>query len=1347
MPAPPLFQRAPRISPELPRGEVEIPAPPPLPPAPFNSLATTLLPRLGALGGVGAVVFGATQSNMAVILPALGIAVAGAGATVLGYASQRNGHRKLLKAREARYRSVLAARKADLVAKRDQQIAALLQTDPAPGECLQLVQRFDSRMWQRSPRDPDFLSLRLGLGNQPFSVQVKTPTRDTAFESDTLADDALNLSTEFQQVSGAPIRLGVPTSGVAGIAGTRGAVLNTARALALQIATHHSPDEVKICALFPAYEAADWAWLRWLPHVWTEDRRQRLLASDKAGAQALLNSLYDMLGRRRTRANNVPGAQVNVRPIAPLPVVVVFLADPSLVENKPVISLLLNESTPVGAYPIFLAESIEGLPRGCQAIVDLDAQGSARLIQTGPVASQEAFTPDRVPTEMAETLARHMAPVRLRRLSGSAEVPNVVPLLDMLGAQSLEELDVAHRWTADTLHNSLSTPIGRRAGGELLSLDLHERGHGPHGLVAGATGSGKSEMLQALIASIAVNYHPHQVAFVLIDYKGGGMSNAFNELPHLVGTITNLESSLAMRALAALRAELQRRQALLAQVGDNHIDSYQQRYWEGEVREPLPHLVIIADEFAELATELPEFMKQLISAVRVGRSLGVHLILATQKPAGVVNEQIWSNTRFRISLRVERPEDSYEVLKRPDASDLTQAGRAYFQVGNDELFELFQSGWGGAPYAPGALDVAAYNDVVEVLLDGSRRALRTSARPVSVQEASGTQLQVVVSHLADVAKAASIEKLKGPWLPPLPESVSLASIRPARGWNGRTWAVHDSPWLQPVVGLVDDPARQFQGPLSIDLGKEGHLAVYGAPGTGKTSFLHTLITSLALAYSPQDVNLYLLDFGGRGLSIFAPLPHVGGVIAPEDKERLTRLLRLLDREVATRQERFAQAGVNTLAAYRQATGDKMPAFVVVLDNYNGFAGTYPDSVDSLAALAREGGGLGVHLVLTANTPQGLPTRISGNITSVVALRLADKADYGVAMQRLGGLEPGPHEGRGLIKGSPPLEFQTALATEGETEAARTAALRTLVQDMQRAWTGPAARAVPVLPESVPLSDLLPSGESWPAPSVSEPLAVPLALDTEELQPVHVDLASGPHFIVTGPARSGKTTLLRSWTVALAERFSRERLLLFLVDFRRDGLLPLQPLPHVVTYAEDPATLNDCVASIAEALTERRQKLEDARRSAPGYLEEREFLAQFPALVLVVDDYDAVREGALPETKAQLEQLVRRERGTGLHVIVAGSTSDVGPSWDGWVKAIKEGQTGFLLGTQDQADAQILNIRLPLGEGGRLLPPGEGYYSKRGRATRIKAATTDTGSVQLRQWVARIARRAAYTPPF
>jgi DNA segregation ATPase FtsK/SpoIIIE, S-DNA-T family len=1303
MSSPPVFQRSPRIPVTMPRGEVEIPAPPPAPPAPSVSLLSILLSILPGLL-VPAIMYLFSGANgghsLGYIATSLPMMAVGALVQAGRFYAQQQKYRRDVHMREDKYRALLQKQAQELEHAREMQVAALRGMDPPPAACLVRVRQLDSRLWERSPEDPDFLAGRLGVGEKPFSLSVKVTGQARGLETDPLQAEAETMAAQFTSVSGVPIQLPLRSVGVTGLAGPRASLLAAVRSHALQLAAHHAPDEVKIVALFPAEEAGEWAWLRWLPHAWSDDRKLRFLATDTAGAHQLLAHLYDFIQRRRTQL----AARKEGAPALPLPCVVVYLADLRLLENEPILPLLLREGALLGAFTVLLAARKEDLPKECRCIGEIKP-GSGRLLFTAAGLSPTGFVPDETAPETAEEFSRALAPLRVHQLDSAAEIPAAVPLLDLLEVSQVEDLGVVGRWEACQPFRSLAVPVGRGPGGTKLLLDLNEQAHGPHGLVAGATGSGKSELLQALVASLAVSFHPHELAFIIVDFKGGGMADAFRELPHLIGTLTNLHGNLARRAQIALEAELKRRQRLFSEAGVTKIDDYIRLRRQNPGLEPLPHLLVIVDEFAELTMQYPDFTRELLtSTVRVGRSLGVHLILAMQNPAGVVNDQILANTKFRLCLRMERTEDSKAVIKCEDAAFITHRGRAYFQVGNNERFELFQSAWGGAPYLPGQSLATEPAEIREVGLDGTRYLLTPAARPRAAASDT-TQMQALIRHVRDVAAAADIHRLSGPWLPPLPEAMDLAQVRNAcEGWNGQAWLPSGS-WLEPVAGLLDDAEHQRQTPLSINLGKEGHLAVCGSPGSGKTTLIQTLITSLVLTHSPEALHLYLVDCTGRALSLFAPLPHVGSVVLSEDTERLLRLLKYLVSEMESRKRRFADLGVNTYTAYRGAGGTPIPGIVLVVDNYPALPGACPEGEELVIQIAREGGGLGIHLVVTAAAAPSRIAKVSNNIAINVTLFQNDKNDYSMIVGRTDGLGPALVPGRGLIKGAAPLEFQTALPVAGATEWDRSSALRVLFQQMDQAWSGRRAPAIRVLPDTVSLEEIA-RGDWGPVPE--EP-AVPVGLAAESLLPFGLDLRDGPHFLISGPPESGKTTLLQTWLLSLSGRLTEGQLHLWLVDMGAGGLAPLQQLPGVRGYV----TNADDFAAMLEWLT---GELQERRGSGTPRV------GQFPEIVIAIDDYDAFRLGVQSKMK-DLEPLVRSDRRLGLHLVAAGLSSAFAQGYDPLDKALKEFQTGFVLGSSDQADLQPLGLTRVPGEPARALAPGLGFYIRRGRAQKIKAATT------------------------
>lgn len=436
-----------------------------------------------------------------------------------------------------------------------------------------------------------------------------------------------------------------------------------------------------------------------------------------------------------------------------------------------------------------------------------------------------------------DIFSRQLSNFKVRENASNAAIPDMLTFLDMYKTSRVEDLDMYHKWLENRTYESMRSLIGQKAGEQPVYLDIHEKYHGHHGLVAGTTGSGKSETLQTYILSLVLNYHPHEVAFILIDYKGGGMAQSFIGLPHLAGVITNLGGNQTTRALLSINAENKRRQRTFNEYKIKHIDAYIELYRNGEAEEPMPHLLIIADEFAELKKEQPDFVRALVSAARVGRSLGINLILATQKPSGVVDDEIWSNTRFRICLRVADKQDSNEMLKRTDAAYITGTGRGFLQVGNDEIFDEFQSGWSGAPYTP----EVPFNDdskakAVIIGLTGKPEAVKKKKKKKGDNVKKFTQLDAMVQYAANLAEENHIKPLRQIWLPPLPGLFYLDDLE-------LTW---DEKQIKLPVGLADDPQNQRQFPVYLDFIRDGHLLICGSAGSGKTSLVQTILYGVAL---------------------------------------------------------------------------------------------------------------------------------------------------------------------------------------------------------------------------------------------------------------------------------------------------------------------------------------------------------------------------------------------------------------------------------------------------------------------------------------------------------------------
>ncbi|MGL4662428.1 MAG: type VII secretion protein EssC, partial [Culicoidibacterales bacterium] len=692
-----------------------------------------------------------------------------------------------------------------------------------------------------------------------------------------------------------------------------------------------------------------------------------------------------------------------------------------------------------------------------------------------------------------------------------SSIPEKVNYLEMFKVDRVEELNIPERWNSGEPRKTLSVPVGYRGSDDVVMLNLHEKAHGPHGLIAGTTGSGKSEIVQTYILSLATNFHPYDVAFLLIDYKGGGMANLFRDLPHLLGTITNLDSEQSKRALIAIKAELLQRQQLFSDNDVNHIDGYQKLFKEGLVEKPMPHLFIISDEFAELKSEQPEFMKELVSTARIGRSLGIHLILATQKPSGVVDDQIWSNSKFKLCLKVQDANDSNEMLKTPDAASITQAGRAYLQVGNNEIYELFQSAYSGSPYMVNVeKDDIRDNRIYEINELGQYELKTKDLSYGNVGKTSMSELAAVVGEIKKTFEEMKHEKVPSPWLEPLGEYITqdeYEKIDIKSEWL-KFEQDNVTEQLEMIVGLTDEPQNQVQNTLKLNL-VNGHIGLFGASGFGKSVMLQSLIMSLARKNTPEAIHFYILDFGQALLSLQF-LPHVADLITIDEEEKIAKWIRLMESLIKERKRLFKEVGVADITTYRQLTGEKMNRIIVVLDNYDAVRDAeLGDGFDKLLMLiTREGIGLGIHVVISAM--RSLKYQLMANIKEKITYFQVDSSDIPSIMGRTS-MKIQEIPGRGLVKQDEIYEFQTLLPNAKQTQGERIENLRTEADLMQKLWTGQRPDSIPLVPEILTYEDFLMRKTVQFA--MQQEHIISVGLDFEKVESINIDLRTDGNLLI------------------------------------------------------------------------------------------------------------------------------------------------------------------------------------------------------------------------------------------
>ena len=1020
---------------------------------------------------------------------------------------------------------------------------------PAASEVLSYG-RGSSALWNRNFTHKDFLYVRLGLGERPFQVEITVPKEKFSLINDALANKPRDIKNEYSILKQVPVGINLQEKRLVGLIGGPGkrGCLGTMQVIAAQIAATHCYTDVKMVFIYDENEKDvldEWECMRWFPHVWSEDRGIRYLAANELEIHDIFFDLHSIV---RTRAEEAERPGTRNGATVPRPHYILFISDPSVLEGELLAKYVYDAKPEYGLTTIMMVETLAQLPNACETVIENTPNGYV-LYDLMDIDQEHRipYIPDKVTGNQLLAFGQSLADIRVKELEISSEIPSSLTFLEMYNVKTLAELEVEDRWRRNRSYNSMRALIGKKAGNSDCYLDIHEKFHGPHGLIAGTTGSGKSETLQTWILSLAVNFSPEDVSFFIIDFKGGGMANLFSNLPHLAGQISNLSGNQVSRAMISIKSENRRRQAIFAQYGVNNINLYTNLYKSHEADLPIPHLFIIIDEFAELKHEEPEFMQELISVAQVGRSLGVHLILATQRPNGTVDDNIRSNAKFRLCLRVQDRQDSIDMLHKPDAAFLTQAGRCYLQVGNDELFELFQSGYSGA----------IYSDVQEkthsaALITRSGKTTIVGGRKPAIQIDGGarkqkTQLDAVIEYLGQLAEKMGYAKSPQLWLPVLGKSIFLDDLTEneqdltekdhhyivGRGWYDNM----KEGWnIRTVMGTYDDPEQQAQRPLVLDLSENGHLALLGGVVSGKSTFLQTMVYSLIRKYTPDQLVFYLIDFSSHMMTPFENAPHVGGVVTELQEDKLKKFFHMLNEIMNSRRALFSGGNYNQ---YVQAYGIRLPAICVILDNYSSFREKTNNAYENIILrLAREGIGYGIYFVLSSAGfgHADIPTRLGDSFRYVISLEQTDKFKYMDALRRtrLTIIPESNIKGRGLAPvGERVLEFQTALALPAHSDFERSQLIEKMCLSMKEEWTGRCADAIPEIPAN-PTYTLISQDPRYQT-QIADTRWLPYGYRMQDASILGLDLSRNFSFIIAGKARTGKTNVLKLMIHAAAAK--------------------------------------------------------------------------------------------------------------------------------------------------------------------------------------------------------------------
>ncbi len=974
---------------------------------------------------------------------------------------------------------------------------------------------WNGKFWGITNESDKFLKMRLGIGDVPMYATFSYPENRFTIEEDALRNELSALQQEEKKLSGVPIFLDLMQYPVAGIVGARDRTYEMLQNILLQVCSLHGYDQLKLIFIGEERDLKKMPYVSFLPHIWDNSKKNRYLATNYAEARELSGEL-----------NKVLSSQIEEKDLSAHYLVV--CTSKALEEKCGVLADILHKIQDTTFHFLAVYERLQDLPGACDCILQVEKNGCKMLNRYATTGEQLWIETDTLLPESVEENMYRIAGYQMDMNRGKFELPQMLTFLQMFKVGKFAHLNIQNRWKENNPVLSLRTPVGLDTTGSTFYLDMHEKVHGPHGLVAGMTGSGKSEFIITLILSLAVNYHPDEVAFILIDYKGGGLAGAFDNekyrLPHLAGTITNLDGASITRSLVSIQSELRRRQAVFnvarAKVNEGTMDiyKYQKLYRDGIVDEPMPHLFIISDEFAELKTQQPEFMEQLISAARIGRSLGVHLILATQKPAGVVNEQIWANSKFKVCLKVQDKADSNDMLKRPDAAELTETGRFYLQVGYNELFELGQSAWCGAPYVETESNEIAQDQTVEVV--NHLGQVVEKVKPVMAQdERTGQTKQIVevLQYISDIAKEEGTEN-HDLWLPPLPEIIDCNALAQKYGYNK-----DKGYYLNPVVAEMDDPFNQRQDILTVPLSEQGNVLIYGSAGSGKNTFITTMLYSLYSHHDGSELHTYILDFGAEALQCFAKAPQTGEVLLNGDDDKIGVLFSYLRREMEER-KKILRDYAGDYQAYCNQNQLPRPNIVVIINNYSNFVENYEPYDEEVTSLTRECSKYGIYFVITANAANAIRYKLQQNFLQCFVLQLNDKSDYFNVIGNTAGIYPSPIKGRGIVRTDRVYEFQTAYPF-GDKENL-TANMKRFCNNMAETYEGAWAKKIPIV-SGYFTSDLISEKNA----SVNK---VPYAMDVEQMELAYYDFTQYPILQMIAKNENDTTLFAQGMAEVLAE---------------------------------------------------------------------------------------------------------------------------------------------------------------------------------------------------------------------
>ncbi|MFF2749680.1 type VII secretion protein EccCa [Kitasatospora sp. NPDC058048] len=1308
-----LINRTPRRpGPEMPDGEIQLQEPPGLPEK-QSGMASVISMAPMALGSLSMVFMflhpgGGEGSGGMLSYVAMGMmALSAVGMLVTQLIRGSSDRKQQLRAERRDYLRYLSQMRRQVRRSIDAQRKALAWRHPAPSELGSLVGT--TRLWERRASHPDFSDVRIALGAQRLATPLAPLATKPVEDLEPLCAHALR---RFIHAYGtlADQPMAIHLRGFAHLllrSDDPEAARSLVRAVLAQLAVVHGPDELCIAVVTDPERRAEWEWAKWLPHA--------LHPTDTDGAGPVrlvagsLGEVEQLLGEEFTGR---PGFEPDAVPARDEPFTVLVLDGPGAHSgSRAALAGYRN------AVLIDLADSLEWRPARTTLRLRIE---DGRLTMVGADRNRKDVVtdlgrPDGLPLPAATRLAARLARYRIADGVDAAEpLATDFDLTALLGIPDLHAHDVEALWTQRGIPQRLRVPLGLGPDGRPVDLDLKESaqgGMGPHGMLIGATGSGKSELLRTLVLALAVTHSSEVLNFVLVDFKGGATFLGLDTLPHTSAVITNLadEAALVDRMRDALHGELVRRQEVLREAGYASLLDYETARAAGTALRPLPTLFVVVDEFSELLSAHRDFMELFVMIGRLGRSLGVHLLLASQRLDEGRMSALESHLSYRIGLRTFSAMESRGVLGVPDAYQLpSQPGNGFLRSDISTLTR-FKAAYVSGPYRPkrrAAQQAAIAGQVVAYGTDYVMpRQLPAAATETEEEQVSaGSLLEIASGRLRDAGPPAHRV-----WLPPLDVPPTLDELlpplvpHPERGLTTEDRARHGTLGLP--VGVVDRPFHQLRDLLTADLsGAGGHVGIAGAPQSGKSTLLRTLITGLALTHTPREVQFYCLDFGGGTLSALRGLPHVGGVTGRHDGERVLRTVAEVNGIITRREKYFAELGIDSVASFRRrrAAGE-LPdethgdVFLVV-DGWNTLRQEFNDLVQPLTLMSQRGLNYGVHLVVGTTRWGEITGGLRDQLQTRFELRLGDSVDSMINMRAAAKVPKLP--GRGLTDEQ--LHFLSALPRidgSGSTDDLGEG-VADLVDAVAAHWTGPRAPEVRMLP-------LVLDAERLPAPEGR--LRVPIGLEETEVSPLWHDFEENPHLLVVGDSESGKTNLLRLMIKAITTAYTPAEARIMLVDYRR-GLYDAVPEEYRLGYAVAVDKLRQIVDGASRAMKNRVPPAD----ITPARLRLRDWWTG-PELFILVDDYDLVGSGSGGHPFNVLLEDLAQGTEIGLHVVVARGANGIGRSLgDPLIRKLQEVNSPTLLMSCPPSEGYLFGNLKP-----RQFPAGRGLYITRRRTVQVQ----------------------------